>query len=78
MTVTPHPLYSPDLAPPDFYLFDSLKGCLAGLSFENADELLERVRRVLSGIENVTFRAVFLECMERLRKCMATNSQSVE
>jgi hypothetical protein len=51
---------------------------MVGLSFENADELLERVRGVLRGIEKVTLRAVFLEWMERLRKCLATNQEYVE
>jgi hypothetical protein len=75
MKAAPHPPYSPDLAPSDFPPFDSIKGCLAGLSFENSDELLERVRRVLRGIEKVTLRAVFLEWMERLRKCIITNGE---
>jgi histone-lysine N-methyltransferase SETMAR len=30
----PHPPYSPDLAPSDFYLFGDVKRCLSGLSFE--------------------------------------------
>jgi hypothetical protein len=78
MKAAPHPPYSPDLAPPDFYLFGHIKGCLAGLSFENADELLESVRAVLRGIEKVTMREVFLEWMERLRKRIATNGAYVE
>jgi hypothetical protein len=32
-----HPPSSPDLAPPDFYLFGYVKRCLAGLSFKDAD-----------------------------------------
>jgi histone-lysine N-methyltransferase SETMAR len=35
-----HPSYSPDLAPSDFYLFGYVKRCLAGLLFEDADQLL--------------------------------------
>jgi hypothetical protein len=31
-----HPPYSPDLAPPDFYLFGYVKGCPTDLSFEGA------------------------------------------
>jgi hypothetical protein len=51
---------------------------LAGLSFENADELLERVQGVLRGIAKVTLRAVFLEWTERLRKCIPTDGEYVE
>jgi hypothetical protein len=49
-----HPPYSPDLAPSDFYLFGYVKRCLAGLSFEDADQLLAAVEGVLEGIEKVT------------------------
>jgi hypothetical protein len=38
-----------------------MKGCLAGVSFENGDEPLHAVQRVLAGFEKVTGQAVFLE-----------------
>jgi hypothetical protein len=34
----PHPPYSPDIAPSDFYLFGHLKGCLADRSLVDAGE----------------------------------------
>jgi hypothetical protein len=46
-----HTSYSPDLAPLDFYLLRYVKRCLAGLSFEDADQLLAAVEGVLEGIE---------------------------
>jgi histone-lysine N-methyltransferase SETMAR len=64
MKSTPHPPYSPDLAPSDFYLFGYVKICLAGLSFEDADQLLVAVEDVIEGIEKVTLQAVFLEWMD--------------
>jgi hypothetical protein len=51
MTSVPHPPYFPDLVPPDFCLFDHVKKCLAGLSFEEADQLPAAVKGVLEGIE---------------------------
>jgi hypothetical protein len=56
-----HPPYSPNLAPSDFYLFGDVKRYLAGLSFEDADQLLAVVECVLEGIEKVILQAVFLE-----------------
>jgi transcriptional regulator with AAA-type ATPase domain len=47
----PHPPYSPDLAPSDFYLFGYVKGCFAGHSFESEDALFEAVRGILDGIK---------------------------
>jgi hypothetical protein len=52
MKSAPHPPYSPDLAPLDFYLFGYVKKCLTGLSFEDAGQLLATVEGILEGIEN--------------------------
>ena len=36
----PHPPYSPDLAPCDFFLFPNLKKSLAGQKFESNEEVI--------------------------------------
>jgi histone-lysine N-methyltransferase SETMAR len=74
----PHPPYSLDLAPSDFCLFEYVKRYLAGLSFEDADQFLASVEGVFEGIGKVTLQAVFLEWMDRLRKCIATNGEYTE
>jgi histone-lysine N-methyltransferase SETMAR len=51
MKWAPHPPYSPDLAPSDFYLFRYVRRCLTGLSFEDPDQLLAAVEGVLESIE---------------------------
>jgi hypothetical protein len=51
MKSAPHPPYSPELVPPDFYLFGNIKRCLAGLLFEDADQLLAAVEGVPEGIK---------------------------
>jgi hypothetical protein len=51
MKSAPHLPCFPDLVPSDFYLFGNVKRCLAGLSFEDADQLLAAVEGVLEGIE---------------------------
>jgi hypothetical protein len=68
-----HPPHTPDLAQSDFYFFGYVKKCFAGLSFENADQLLAAVEGVLGAIGKVTLQVVFLEWMDRMRKCIATN-----
>jgi hypothetical protein len=73
-----HPPYSPDLAPPDSYLFGYVKRSLAGLSFEDADQFLAAVEGVLEGIEKVTLQAIFLEWMDRLMKYIVTNGECTE
>jgi hypothetical protein len=54
------------------------KRYFAGLSFEDADQLLAEVEGVLDGIGKVTSQAVFLEWMDRSRKCIATNKEYTE
>jgi hypothetical protein len=49
--ILPHPPDSPDLTPLDFYFFGYVQKCLAGLSFEDADQLLAAVEGVLEGVE---------------------------
>jgi hypothetical protein len=61
MESAPYPPYSPDLAPSDFDLFGYVKRRVAGLSFEDSDQLLAAVEGILEGIEKVTLQAVFLE-----------------
>jgi hypothetical protein len=78
MKSAPNPPYSPDLAPSDFYLCGDVKRCLAGLWFEDANQLLAAVEDVLEGIEKVTLQAVFPEWMDRLRKCIVTNGEYTE
>jgi hypothetical protein len=75
MKSAPHPPYSPNLAPSDFYLFGDIKRCLAGLSFEDADQVLAAVEGVLEDIEKVTLQSVFLEDLDRLRKCITANGE---
>jgi hypothetical protein len=62
----------------DFNLFGYVKKCLASLSFEDVDQLLAAAEGVLEGTEKVTLQAVFLEWMDRLRKCIATNGEYTE
>jgi hypothetical protein len=46
----PHPQYSPDLAPSDFFLFSYLKGELRGSFFQTSDELLNPMCGLLHDI----------------------------
>jgi histone-lysine N-methyltransferase SETMAR len=64
MKQPPHPPYSPDLAPSDFFLFEYVKRKLMRYRAESPSELLIRVRVILSEIRRETLNAVFLEWME--------------
>jgi histone-lysine N-methyltransferase SETMAR len=72
------PPYSPDLAPSGFYLFGYIKRNLSGTSFDEGEELLSAIVDILDSIEKATLNRVFLEWMERLRRCLDINGDSVE
>ena len=77
ITKLPHPPYSPDLAPSDFWLFGLLKGELAGRSFGTESELQEAVLDEIHKITTKKIRGVFNEWLLRLEKCVRTGGEYV-
>jgi hypothetical protein len=59
LRLAPHPSYSPDLAPSDFFLFGYVKERLKGMMFLSYEELLGPIGEVVTGIESETLTAVF-------------------
>ena len=74
----PHPPYSPDLAPCDFYLFGFLKTMLEGRNFESDEDLLAQVRAILKSIPQATLQMVYIEWVQRLHKCIQNDGEHVE
>jgi histone-lysine N-methyltransferase SETMAR len=66
LRLAPHPPYSPDLAPSDFFLFYYVKDCLKGMVFPSYEELFDAIGEVVTGIESETLTAAFEHSMERL------------
>jgi hypothetical protein len=56
MAVIPHPPYSPDLAPCDFFLFPKMKLKLKGRRFDTIDEIQAESQRVLDTLTEKTSR----------------------
>jgi hypothetical protein len=73
MTRADHSLYSPDIAPSNFYLLGYIKSMLSGTSFDDGGDLLSAVEDILGTMEKSTFDRVFLEWMERLQRCIDAN-----
>jgi histone-lysine N-methyltransferase SETMAR len=70
ITRLPHPPYSPDLAPCDFWLFGHLKESLEGQFFADERALQAAVDEILMAIEPDVFRRVFDEWKRRLQQCI--------
>jgi histone-lysine N-methyltransferase SETMAR len=66
LEMAPHPPYSPDLAPSDFFLFEHVKHVLEGAEFPSEETLLTAIQRVLSDLTGDTLRVVFAKWVEWL------------
>ena len=66
----PHPLYSPDVAPCDFWLFPKLTGC-------RYEEMKEAVTNIIDTITQEDFHGAFQKLLERY-KCIAAGGYYFE
>ena len=57
----PHPSYSPDLAPCDFWLFPKLTGC----RYETIEEMKEPVTKVIGTLTQEDFHGAIQKLLER-------------
>jgi histone-lysine N-methyltransferase SETMAR len=68
--VMPHPPYSPDIAPCDFWLFKKLKKHLRGKKFSSAEELEQTVLGFFDTISSQEWREVYNKWQERMDRCI--------
>jgi hypothetical protein len=71
--LAPHPPYSPDFAPSDFFLFGYVKERLNGMVFPLHGESLDKIGEVVTGIESETLTGIFEHWMERLELVPTNN-----
>jgi histone-lysine N-methyltransferase SETMAR len=62
----PHPAYSPDLSPCDFWLFGMLKQKVKDRAFQRLEEILEAVTLLSNDVTFEQLQSIFLNWMERL------------
>ena len=70
----PHPLYSPDLAPCDFWLFLKLNG----YRYETIEEMIEAVMKVIDTLTQEDFHVAFQKLLEWYNKCIAVGGDYFE
>ena len=73
----PHPPYSPDLAPCDFWLFPKLKEKLRGCRNETIEEMKEAVTKVIDTLTQENFHGAYQKLLERY-KCIAAGGDYFE
>lgn len=76
--VLPHPPYSPDLAPSDFYLFRHLKHHLRGQHFASAEDVKSTVIEFFNSRTPDFFNEALQELPLRWSKCVEKNGGYIE
>ena len=70
----PHPPYSTDLAPCDFWLFPKL----TGFRYETIEEIKEAVMKVIDTLTQEDFHGAFQKLLEQYNKCIAARGDYFE
>lgn len=74
----PHPPYSPDLAPCDFWLFSRLKDHLRGNRYESRSQLGSAIYQYMKAIPVEDYRSCFQQWKNRLRRCVEVQGDYFE
>ena len=74
INTVPHPPYSPDLGPSDFWSFPKLRGCC----YETIEEVKKAVTKVIDTLTQEDFDGAFQKLLERYNKCIAAGGDYFE
>ena len=77
-SIAPHPAYSPDLSPSDFYLFGRLKDKLEGIEFQSENEIEQAIIEEFEKISSEELKTVFDSWIQRIEKCIEIGGSYVE
>jgi len=78
LKILPHPPYSPDLSPCDFFLFPKLKSFLRGKTFGSQKQLDSAVGQRLREISKDQYLSAFQSWVARCRKCIGCEGDYFE
>ena len=74
----PHPAYSPDLAPSDFFLFPNLKKDIRGLHFRSDEEVVTAVEEWVNGKDPDFFSSGLMTLEHRWSKSITLEGNYIE
>ena len=74
----PHPPYSPDLAPSDFFLFSDLKRMLAGKKFCADEEVIEETEAYFEAKDKSYYKNGIEKLYDRYNRCIAREGNYIE
>ena len=70
----PHPPYSPDVGPCDFWLFPKIRGCC----YETIGDMKEAVMKIINTLTQEDFHGAFEKLLEWYNKCIAARGDYFE
>lgn len=74
----PHPPYSPDLAPSDYFLFADLKRMLAGKKFKTNNEVIAETEAYFEAKDKSYYKNGIEKLEDRYNRCIALEGNYVE
>ena len=74
----PHPPYSPDLAPCDFFFFPKMKLQLKGHRFGRVEEMQRESQNVLGTLREQDFQHAFQQWQRRWDRCVTAQEDCFE
>ena len=76
--LVPHPAYSPNLAPSDFFLFQNLKKDIRGLHVQSDEEVVTAVEEWVNGKDPDFFSSGLMGLEHRWSKCITLEGNYIE
>jgi len=76
--ILPHPPYSPDLAPCDYYLFPNLKKWLGGKKFQSNEQVICETNAYFEDLDQSYFMEGIKKLEDRWTKCIRLKGDYVE
>ncbi|QQP51973.1 Putative DD34D transposase [Caligus rogercresseyi] len=74
----PHPPYSPDLAPSDYFLLADLKRMIAGKKFKDNDGVIAETEAYFSDKTKDYYKSGIEKLKDRYNRCIALEGNYVE
>ena len=78
VTVLPHPAFSPDLAPSNFFLFPKLKFHLSGKKYKSRNAIGSAIYQYLMSIPIQEYENCFQKWIDRLKTCIRAEGEYFE
>ena len=72
---SPHPAYSPDLAPCDFWLNPVIRRCLSGRKFETRTAVGRALFQCTDSIPKCDYKSALKNWIKRLKKCVEVKDE---